>query len=146
MHLRPVEAELFELATIVDHILRQLSVLLCESLDPPIPTKVVPDGQEPGRSNMCLGLAVATPGTSLMERHVDSDLLTLTLYDEPFFEVQQPETGEWKVVDVCGNQPIVNIGRSFQEVSNNRLHAPLHGVRQSESDINLIMYDKYGSE
>ncbi|KAL0929816.1 2og-fe oxygenase family protein [Colletotrichum truncatum] len=141
--IRPVEAEISKLATMTDDILRQLSTLLCESLDPPISTEVVSDSRKPGRSNMCLGLASAAAGTSLMEHHVDSDLLTLTFYDEPFLEVQQPKTGEWKVVDVCENRPIVNVGTTFQRVSEHRLRAPLHGVRQSEREINLIMYDLY---
>lgn len=125
----------------MDDKLRELSLLLCKSLDPPISTEIVQEPWNPGRSNLCLGLAAAPAGTPLVDRHVDSDLLTMTFYDEPFLEVQQPTTGEWKVVDIGENLPIVNIGTSFQRASENRLRAALHGVRQSEKEINLIMYD-----
>jgi isopenicillin N synthase-like dioxygenase len=76
-----------------------------------------------------------------MEPHTDSDLLTMTYYDEPFLEVQQPMTEAWELIDVCNNLPIVNVGRRFQIASNCKLHAPVHRVKQTEKAIDLIMYD-----
>ncbi|KAK1621892.1 hypothetical protein BDP81DRAFT_466477 [Colletotrichum phormii] len=139
--LRTVEAKIENVASSVDTVLRDLSTLLCESLDPPVLTSSFNNAEGPGLSNMCLGLATTPAGTSLMDSHLDEDLLTITFYDEPFLEVLEPLTGEWKVVEVLENMPIVNVGDSFQQLSNNRLHAPLHRVKQPDEEINLIMYD-----
>ncbi|KAL2208336.1 hypothetical protein CC79DRAFT_1355706 [Sarocladium strictum] len=141
LDLRPIQANLSDLAGFIDLVLRRLSFILCTSLDPSIPVEVASDDGSPGISNLCLGLAAAPIGTSLMEPHTDSDLLTMTFYDSAFLELHSPETGEWCVVDVNANMPLVNIGRSFQSVSGNKLKAPSHGVRQSDGDIDLVMYD-----
>jgi 2OG-Fe(II) oxygenase superfamily len=139
--LQTVEAKLTSVGSFTDSVLRDLSTLLCESLDPPIPTAVVDNPKNPGLSNMCLGLATAPAGTSLMGSHLDEDLLTITFYDEPFLEVLERTTQEWKLVEVFKNMPIVNVGDSFQKASNDRLYAPFHRVKQSQREINLIMYD-----
>lgn len=139
--LQKVEANLANVASSTDAVLRDLSMLLCKSLDPPVPTAVVDNPKNPGRSNMCLGLATAPAGTSLMGSHLDEDLLTITFYDEPFLEVLERTSQEWKLVEVFENLPIVNIGDSFQSVSNGRLFTPFHRVKQSQREINLVMYD-----
>jgi isopenicillin N synthase-like dioxygenase len=115
--------------------------MLCGLLDPPIPTACADDPGKPGISNVCLGLANGSPGTSLIGSHLDDDLLTITFYDEPFLEVLDERDQQWKLVDVCENLPIVNVGNTLQTASNNVLHAPFHRVVQTQRDINLIMYD-----
>lgn len=124
-----------------DSVLRDLSTLLCTSLDPPVTVAAIKDPKNPGLSNLCLGLAAAPAGTPLLGSHLDEDMLTITYYDEPFLEVLDPISQEWSVVQVLENLPIVNVGDRFQEASNDRLHAPLHRVVQSSREINLIMYD-----
>lgn len=139
--LQAVEARLANVVSFNDSVLRDLSTLLCTCLDPPVPAAAITDPQNPGLSNLCLGLAAAPPGTPLLGSHLDEDMLTITYYDEPFLEVLDPISQAWKVVDVFEQLPIVNVGDRFQEASNDRLHAPLHRVVQSPREINLIMYD-----
>jgi hypothetical protein len=139
--LKVVEAKVASLAFLTDSVLREISTLLCKSLDPPLSTVVIDDETTPGLSNMCLGLATAPAGTPLMDSHLDEDLLTMTFYDEPFLEVLDREAAEWKLVEVLEDLPIVNVGASFQAISDNRLYAPFHRVRQCQRHINLIMYD-----
>lgn len=136
-----METAIFDVAAVMDGVLRELTLQICGFLQPPIVPAAAQNPSDPGLSNLCLGLAAATPGTELMERHVDSDILTMTCYTEPFLEVPHPVTAEWTVVDVFGDMPIVNVGMSLQKLSGNRFRAPLHGVRQSQEVINLIMYD-----
>ena len=138
-HLRAVEAEIGNMFTFNDTVLRHLSILLCNSLD--IPTTDVKDAQNPGVSNMCLGIANGTAGTALMPSHLDEDYLTITYYDEPFLEVQDRTTQEWKSVEVFQNMPLVNVGDRLEAVSKARLFAPPHRVVQTPKEINLIMYD-----
>lgn len=76
-----------------------------------------------------------------MPSHLDEDLLTITFYDESFLEVQDKETGEWKLVEAFMHMPLVNIGETFQKASKGRFHAPFHRVKQTERQIDLIMYD-----
>ncbi|KAI0201863.1 hypothetical protein F4808DRAFT_424082 [Astrocystis sublimbata] len=144
--LQPVGDQLETVASFNDAILRDLSRLLCQTLDPAIPATVVEGMKGPGISHMCLGSATAPVGTSLMPSHIDSDLLTLTYYDEPFLEVQDRETQEWKAVDVCDNHPIVNVGGTFQKLSNGQLYTPWHRVKQSPRPIDLVMYDLYAPD
>ncbi|KAM0251901.1 hypothetical protein ACHAQJ_007963 [Trichoderma viride] len=139
--LQAVETEVNNVSSRVDSILRDISTLLCQTLDPPIPTKVVDDPSSTGLSNLCLGISAAEAGTPVMGAHLDEDLLTITFYDEPFLEVMERQAQTWKQVDVMENLPIVNVGDRFQSFSNSRLHAPLHRVKQTPHEINLIMYD-----
>ena len=139
--LQTVDAELEQVASFTDAVLKDLSTLLCKSLNPPIEKVVLGDSKDPGLSNLCLGLATASAGTSLMGSHLDEDLLTITFYNEPFLEVLERTTQEWKVVEVFENLPIVNVGDSFLKASNGRLYAPYHRVKQTQREINLIMYD-----
>ncbi|KAL7919274.1 hypothetical protein ACQKWADRAFT_301914 [Trichoderma austrokoningii] len=139
--LQAVEPQVSNVSSQIDTILRNTSTLLCQNIDPPIATKVVDDPTSTGLSNLCLGISAAKAGTPVMGEHLDEDLLTLTFYDEPFLEVLDRQTQEWKVVDVCEHLPIVNVGDRFQSFSEGRLHAPLHRVKQTPNQIDLIMYD-----
>lgn len=143
--LQAVESSIGNVASSIDTILRKLSAILCRAFNPPITAVRFDDERKPGLSNLCLGLATARAGTELMGSHVDEDLLTITFYNESFLEVQDKETGEWKLVEAIMNMPLVNIGDTFQEASNGRLHAPNHRVKQTERQIDLIMYDLNGS-
>ncbi|UKZ78316.1 hypothetical protein TrVFT333_006052 [Trichoderma virens FT-333] len=139
--LQAVETEVNNVSSRIDAILRDISMLLCQTLDPPVSTKVVDDPRSTGLSNLCLGISAAEAGTSVMGEHLDEDLLTITFYDEPFLEVLDRQTQTWKLVDVLEHLPIVNLGDRFQAFSDGRLHAPLHRVRQTANQIDLIMYD-----
>ncbi|PTB62254.1 hypothetical protein BBK36DRAFT_1172810 [Trichoderma citrinoviride] len=139
--LQAVEAKVSNVSSRIDAILRHLSMLLCQNLDPPVATKVVDDPNSTGLSNLCLGISAAKAGTPVMGEHLDEDLLTLTFYDEPFLEVLDRQTQTWKLVDVLEHLPIVNVGDRFQGFSDGRLHAPLHRVKQTPNEIDLIMYD-----
>lgn len=139
--LQAVEAKVSNVSSRIDAILRHLSMLLCQNLDPPIATKVVDNPNSTGLSNLCLGISAAKAGTPVMGEHLDEDLLTLTFYDEPFLEVLDRQAQTWKVVDVLEHLPIVNVGDRFQGFSDGRLHAPLHRVKQTPNEIDLIMYD-----
>jgi isopenicillin N synthase-like dioxygenase len=139
--LQAVEARLAKVVSFNDSVLRDLSTLLCTSLNPPLKVAAINDPKNPGLSNLCLGLAAAPAGTPLLGAHLDEDMLTITYYDEPFLEVLDPTSQEWRVVEVFENLPVVNVGERFQEASNDRFHAPLHRVVQSPNEINLIMYD-----
>ena len=139
--LQTVNAELEGMVSFTDAVLKDLSILLCKSLDPPIKKVVLDDSRAPGLSNLCLGLATAPAGTSLMGSHLDEDLLTITFYDEPFLEILERTTQEWKTAEVFENLPIVNVGDNFRKASNGRLYAPYHRVKQTPREINLVMYD-----
>jgi hypothetical protein len=139
--LKTVEGKVNNVTSRIDGILRDLSLLLCKTLDPPIPTQVVDNPKSTGLSNLCLGISAAKTGTSVMGSHLDEDLLTMTFYDEPFLEVLERSTQEWKLVEVFEHMPIVNVGDRFEKFSNNRLHAPYHRVTQTPKEIDLIMYD-----
>lgn len=139
--LQTVEANVENVASSIDAILRKLSEMLCKSFDPSNNAVNIDNTKNPGLSNLCLGLATATAGTELMGSHLDEDLLTITFYDESFLEVQDKDTGEWKLVEAFMNMPLVNIGETFQKVSNGRFHAPFHRVKQTKRQIDLIMYD-----
>ncbi|KAF3022418.1 hypothetical protein E8E14_006123 [Neopestalotiopsis sp. 37M] len=139
--LQIVEDKVNNVTSRIDGILRDLSLLLCKTLDPPIPTQVVDNPKSTGLSNLCLGISAAKTGTSVMGSHLDEDLLTMTFYDEPFLEVLERSTQEWKLVEVFEHMPIVNVGDRFEKFSNNRLHAPYHRVTQTPKEIDLIMYD-----
>ncbi|KAL7805643.1 hypothetical protein V8C26DRAFT_417605 [Trichoderma gracile] len=139
--LQAVEAKVSNVSSRIDAILRHLSMLLCQNLDPPIAIKVVDDPNSTGLSNLCLGISAAKAGTPVMGEHLDEDLLTLTFYDEPFLEVLDRQAQTWKAVDVLEHLPIVNVGDRFQGFSDGRLHAPLHRVKQTPNEIDLIMYD-----
>lgn len=139
--LQAVEARLANVVSFNDSVLRDISTLLCRSLDPPIAVAAIKDPKNPGLSNLCLGLAAAPAGTPLPGSHLDEDMLTITYYDEPFLEVLDPTSEEWRVVEVFENLPIVNVGDRFPKASNDWLYAPLHRVVQSPREINLIMYD-----
>ncbi|KAI4264855.1 MAG: hypothetical protein L6R42_000060 [Xanthoria sp. 1 TBL-2021] len=139
--LQAVEARLANVVSFNDSVLRDISTLLCKSLDPPIAVAAIKDPKNPGLSNLCLGLAAAPAGTPLLGSHLDEDMLTITYYDEPFLEVLDTTSEEWRVVEVFENLPIVNVGDRFPEASNDRLYAPLHRVVQTPREINLIMYD-----
>lgn len=73
--------------------------------------------------------------------HLDEDLLTITYYDEPFLEVFENHTQEWRLVEVSQNLPVVNVGETLQTLSDSRFHAPQHRVIQCPREIDLIMYD-----
>lgn len=139
--LQTVETKVNNVSSRIDAILRDISTLLCQNLDPPIATKVVDDPSSTGLSNLCLGISAAKAGTPVMGEHLDEDLLTLTFYDEPFLEVLDRQAQTWKLVDVLEHLPIVNVGDRFQSFSDGRLHAPLHRVKQTPNQIDLIMYD-----
>lgn len=139
--LQTVEAKVENVAAFIDAILRKLSEMLCNSFDPPNAAVNIVNTKSPGLSNLCLGLATATAGTELMSSHLDEDLLTITFYEESFLEVRDKVTGEWRLVEAFMNMPIVNIGETFQKVSNGRFHAPFHRVKQTKRQIDLIMYD-----
>ncbi|KAM0452062.1 hypothetical protein ACHAPV_009686 [Trichoderma viride] len=139
--LQTVETKVNSISSGIDTVLRDISRLLCRNLDPPIDTKVVDDPCSTGLSNLCLGISAAKAGTPVMGEHLDEDLLTLTFYDEPFLEVLDRQTQTWKLVDVLEHLPIVNVGDRFQSFSDGRLHAPLHRVKQTPNQIDLIMYD-----
>ncbi|UKZ68811.1 uncharacterized protein TrAtP1_009830 [Trichoderma atroviride] len=139
--LQAVEPKVSNVSSRIDAILRDISMLLCQNLDPPIATKVVDNPSSTGLSNLCLGISAAKAGTPVMGEHLDEDLLTLTFYDEPFLEVLDRQAQTWKVVDVLEHLPIVNVGDRFQSFSDGRLHAPLHRVKQTPNQIDLIMYD-----
>ncbi|KAM0473924.1 hypothetical protein ACHAPX_007972 [Trichoderma viride] len=139
--LQEVEPKVSNVSSRIDAILRDISMLLCQNLDPPIATKVVDNPSSTGLSNLCLGISAAKAGTPVMGEHLDEDLLTLTFYDEPFLEVLDRHAQTWKLVDVLEHLPIVNVGDRFQSFSDGRLHAPLHRVKQTPSQIDLIMYD-----
>ncbi|KAL7932144.1 hypothetical protein V8C35DRAFT_308584 [Trichoderma chlorosporum] len=143
--LQGVETKINNVSSRIDAILRDISKMLCQNLDPPIATKDVDDPSSAGPSNLCLGISAAKAGAQVMEEHVDQDLLTLTFYDEPFLEVLDRQAQSWKLVDVFDNLPIVNVGTRFQSTSDGRLHAPLHRVKQTPNQIDLIMYDLYAS-
>ena len=139
--LQAVEARLANVFSCNDSVLRDLCTFLCKSLDPPIAPAAIKDPKNPGLSNLCLGLAAAPAGTPLLGSHLDEDMLTITYYDDPFLEVLDSTSEEWKVVEVLENLHILNVGDRFLKASNERLHAPLHRVVQSPREINLIMYD-----
>ncbi|KAK1239271.1 hypothetical protein MKX07_008759 [Trichoderma sp. CBMAI-0711] len=139
--LQAVEAKVSNVCSRIDAILRHLSMLLCQNLDPPIATKYLDDPNSTGLSNLCLGISAAKVGTPVMDEHLDDDLLTLTFYDEPFLEVLDRQAQMWKAIDVSEHLPIVNVGDRFQAFSDGRLHAPLHRVKQTPNEIDLIMYD-----
>jgi isopenicillin N synthase-like dioxygenase len=139
--LQAVEIKVHNVSSRIDAILRDISTLICQKLDPPISTKVVDNPRSTGMSNLCLGISAAKAGTQVMGEHLDEDLLTLTFYDEPFLEVLDRQTQTWKLVDVLEHLPIVNVGDRFRSFSDGRLHAPLHRVKQTPNQIDLIMYD-----
>ncbi|KAK4219668.1 hypothetical protein QBC37DRAFT_367780 [Rhypophila decipiens] len=153
--LEAVSFQLDEIASFTDRVLNRLSTIIYNShhlLGSPevFKREIILDSEttnkHPEISNLCLGLATAPKMTELMPAHLDEDLLTLTFYDEPFLEVQDRHTQEWKLVNTCvdgvGNHmPIVNVGETFQEVSGGKLHAPFHRVKMTEREIDLVMYD-----
>ncbi|KAM7218764.1 hypothetical protein V8F06_005918 [Rhypophila decipiens] len=150
--LQSIATQLNQVATFSDSVLNHLSTLIYEhlggreSFTRPITLDSETTKKHPGISNLCLGLATAPPMTELMPSHLDEDLLTLTFYDEPFLEVRDRNTQEWKVVDACAdgvgnNMPVVNVGETFQEASGGKLYAPPHRVKMTEREIDLVMYD-----
>lgn len=116
---------------------------MAQNLNPPLTNVKLNEShtKDPGISNMCLGIATSPEGTDLMPSHLDEDLLTITFYDEPFLEVLDRDTEEWKLVETCEGMPIVNVGETFQNASGGRLHAPWHRVKMTPNHIDLVMYD-----
>jgi hypothetical protein len=142
--LHPVAEKVASTSTFIDNVLREIGTLLCKSMNPPVPA-ALEDPKKPGLSNLYLAISKAQPGTFIMPSHKDDGFLTFTFYDEPFLEVLDRATGEWKMVEVNEHMPIVNAGEELQRNSNDRLHAPLHRCYQGPNEIDLIMFDLFES-
>ncbi|KAK3358795.1 hypothetical protein B0T25DRAFT_563868 [Lasiosphaeria hispida] len=140
--LRPVSANVLSTSSFIDGLLRDLAATLFAAMGLPPPAL---DPQQPGLSYLTLGISKAQRGTCLVEPHEDEGFLTLTFYDEPFLEVLDRTTREWKLLEVNEHMPIVNVALESQRRSNDRLYAPLHRVTHGENEIDLIMYDLYES-
>jgi isopenicillin N synthase-like dioxygenase len=113
-------------------------------MDYPVPA-ALDDPKKPGLSNLYLAISKAQPGTFIMPSHLDDGFLTFTFYDEPFLEVLDRATQEWKMVEINEHMPIVNAGEELQRNSKDRLHAPLHRCYQGPNEIDLIMFDLFES-
>lgn len=124
-----------------DAVLRNLCTLVCDASNPPLSTRSIANSQDVGLSNMTLGHSCAPTGDEVMPDHLDEDMLTITYYDEPFLEILDPADNEWKNLPTKDNMPFVNVGDRLEALSEGRLPAPHHRVKQTPSEINLIMYD-----
>ncbi|PVI02291.1 hypothetical protein DM02DRAFT_702509 [Periconia macrospinosa] len=142
--LHPVADKVANTSAFIDNVLRELGIGLCKSMDPPVPA-ALHDPENPGLSNLYLAISKVRPGTFIMPSHLDDGFLTLTFYDEPFLEVLDRATQEWKLVEVNEHMPIVNAGEELQRNSNDRLYAPLHRCYQGPNEIDLIMFDLFES-
>lgn len=147
--LQPVAAKVASTSGFVDAVLRDVGTTLCKAMDPPVAAAAaVLDAERPGDSYLTLAISRARAGTCLVPSHADEGFLTLTFYDEPFLEVLDRATHEWRLVPVHDHEhhmPIVNVAEELQRRSNGRLHAPLHRVEQGRNEIDLVMYDLYES-
>jgi hypothetical protein len=137
--LGAVESELSSVAAFSDTILRDISTALLNAVDFPLSIAALTDPGNPGQSNLCLGLATAALGTTLMPSHIDGDILTVTYYEEPFLEVLEPTTQEWVLVRVCEGLLLINVGEKLQQASHGRLKATLHRVKQCPAEIDLVI-------
>lgn len=126
----------------IDSALRDIAKTLCTSLDPPVPANL-DEPENAGISTLHLGISKAKQGECLLGSHQDEDILTLTFYDEPFLQVLDRKTNEWKALKVKENMPIINPGLELQQNSKERLFAPWHRVFMGENEIDLVMYDLY---
>ncbi|OIW29213.1 para-aminobenzoate synthase [Coniochaeta ligniaria NRRL 30616] len=142
--LHPVADKVASTSTFIDALLRELGTILCTSMDPPVPA-VLDQPDKPGLSNLYLAISKAKRGTFIMTTHTDDGFLTLTFYNEPFNEVLDRETNEWKRVDVNRHMPIVNVGDQLQKNSGDKLYSPIHRCYQDENEIDLIMFDLFES-
>ena len=142
--MHPVADKVASTSTFIDNLLRDLGMMTCTSMVPPVPA-LLDDPTKPGLSNLYLAISKASPGTFLMPSHLDDGFLTLTFYDEPFLEVLDRNTQEWKLVEVNNHMPIVSNGEEIQRNSNDRLYSPFHRVKQGEKEIDLIMFDLFES-
>ncbi|ETS76972.1 hypothetical protein PFICI_10846 [Pestalotiopsis fici W106-1] len=142
--LHPVSEKVASTSDFIDNVLRELGTAVCKSMDPPVPA-ALDDPGNPGLSNLYLAISKVKPGSFIMPSHLDDGFLTLTFYDEPFLEVLDRTTQEWKLVEVNKNMPIVNAGEELQRNSNDRLYAPLHRCYQGPNEIDLIMFDLFES-
>lgn len=142
--LLPVEDKVSSSSEFIDTLLRQLGTRLCSAMEPPVPARL-DDAANPGLSNLYLAISKVERGKFIMTSHRDDGFLTLTFYDEPFLEVLDRETEEWKLVDVNKHMPIVNVGEELEANSKGRLHAPYHQCYQGDNEIDLIMFDLFES-
>ncbi len=138
-----VEDKVSSTSAFIDTLLRQLGSRLCTAMEPAVPARL--DATNPGLSNLYLAISKVEPGKYIMTSHRDDGFLTLTFYDEPFLEVLDRETQEWKLVEVNRHMPIVNVGEELSANSNGRLYSPQHQCYQGDNEIDLIMFDLFES-
>lgn len=142
--LQPIADKVASTSAYIDSLLRELGTTLCASMEPPVPA-VLDHPEKPGLSNLYLAISKAKPDTFIMTTHTDDGFLTLTFYDEPFNEVLDRTTQEWKRIEVNRHMPLINAGDQLQKNSNNRLYSPIHRCYQDKNEIDLIMFDLFES-
>ena len=141
--LQAVEFELSSIATMTDAVLRNICAALGTQATPKISTATTYNEKKPGSSGLCLGLATAQSGAAILGRHTNEGMLTIVFFNEPILEIQDRLTQQWKEIPVNGRLPVVYVGESLQKASNGQFHAPVHRFKQSESQIDFVMYDLY---
>ncbi|KAK4652448.1 hypothetical protein QC762_0073200 [Podospora pseudocomata] len=140
--LQLVADKVKNVSSFIDKILREIGMTLASSMDERFPASLQ-DATRPGQSHLTLGISKARAGTPLMDGHTDDGFLTLTFYEEPFLEVLDRSTNEWKLVEVNRNMPILNVAAQSAKNSGGRLYNPWHRVKMGENEINLVMFDLF---
>ena len=123
-----------------DSILRKINSILCSSLEPPVSGSIAANGQQPGKSNLGLGIARAPNGTQLMSSHADDGLLTILYHITPFIEIPASVPGGWARIEMTDDLHIINVGEALEKLSEGRLKSALHRITQAEGHNHLITY------
>ena len=138
--LQPVTEKLKNVSSFSDTAMRDLVSILSTTLSPPVPTGAINNPSKPGKSNLTLGLASAPAGTDLIPSHADSGIITILYYDTPTLEILEPVTQEWEVVQPVEGLHVVYVGQALQALSNGRLVAALHRVKQPKDSTAMVVY------